>query len=131
VANAGKADLVVSFASYGIYIFRNGVGWIFLHSLPANAIGGGQLDSGTQPDLVIDFGPTYGIWTYRNSTAWTQLHSLSSTGLVVADFDGDGQDEVAIGFGAAGVWRYSAIAASPWTFLTPSPASGFAAGRLH
>jgi len=121
----------VSFASYGVFMFRNSVGWIFLNSLVATTIAGGQLDSGTQPDLVIDFGPTYGVWTYRNSAVWAQLHSLSSTGLVVADFDGDGKDEIAIGLGAAGVWRYSAISGSPWTFLTSATASALVASRVH
>ena len=94
-------------------------------------IAAGQLDSGTQADLVVDFGPTYGIWTYFNSAAWSQLHYLSSTGLVVADFDGDGRDEVAIGFGVSGLWRYSAIAASPWTFINPAAVSALVASRIH
>ena len=108
------------FCRYGIDIYAMRVGWTFLHSLPAKAIAGGQLDSGTQADLVIDFGSAFGIlhWQSRNSATWSQLHSQTSTGLVVADFDGDGKDEVAIGFGSAGVWRYSAIAATPWNFLT-------------
>ena len=112
-------------------MFRNNATWTFLHPFTANVIAAGQLDAGTQADLVVDFGPSVGIWTYFNSAAWSPLHYLSSTALVVADFDGDGRDEIAIGFGEAGVWRYSATAASPWTFVSAAPASALVASRIH
>jgi len=129
--NNGKADLVASFATYGIYIFSNNTSWTFLHPYAAKVIAAGRLDPGTQADLVIDFGATYGIYTYRNSAAWVPLHYLTSTGLTVADYDGDGRDEVAIGFGASGVWRYSAIAASPWTYVNAAPVTALVSGRIH
>ena len=90
----GKAELVASFLGYGIYIFSNNTSWTFLNPSAAQVIAGGQLDAGSQADLVIDFGPTYGIWTYHNSTSWSQLHTLSSSATAVADYDGDGRDEI-------------------------------------
>jgi hypothetical protein len=98
---------------------------------PRASISAGQLDAGTQADLVIDFGPSYGIWSYFNSVYWSQVSYLSSTALVVADFDGDGHDEIAIGFPENGVWRYSATAATPWTFLSSQAASALIASRIH
>ena len=104
--NNGRADLVVNFPGYGVWIYRNDTTWMQLHALEATKLAAGQLDGGTQADLVIDFGPGVGLWTYRNSSTWVPLHPLTPQSLVVADFDGDGRDEVAIGFGAAGLWIY-------------------------
>ena len=102
--NNGNAELVVSFPGHGVWIYWNNTSWVPLHSLEATSLAAGQLDGGTQADLVIDFGPGLGLWTYRNSAAWVPLHPSTAQGVVVADLDGDGRDEVTAGFGAAGLW---------------------------
>ena len=126
--NNGKAELILSFPAYGVWIYRNDATWSQLHPRPAIAIAAGQLDSGTAADLVLDFGPGFGIWTFRESLAWVQLHPKSAQGLTVADFDGDGLDDIVIGFGSDGIWKYSK---NTWTFLHPQGVGGLAATGLH
>jgi len=62
-------------------------------------------DSGSQSDIIIDFGTQYGIWLRMNNSTWVQLHTLSPESMVTGDIDVNGQDEVIIDFGETyGIW---------------------------
>ena len=126
--NNGKAELIASFPTYGVWEFRNFGAWSQVHPFEAQRIAALHLDDGPQIDLVFDFGSSWGLWTYRNSSVWAQLHPFSSQGLAVGDFNGDARDDLVVGFGGAGLWRYSNGA---WSQLHASGPGGLATGRLH
>ena len=126
--NNGKAELIASFPTYGVWAFHNFEGWSQVHPFEAQRIAALHLDDGTQIDLVLDFGAGLGLWTYHNSSAWAQLHPFVSQGLAIGDFSGDAKDDLVVGLGDAGLWRYSNGAWSPLHAYGPG---ALAIGRLH
>ena len=54
--NNGKAELIASFPTYGVWAFRNFGAWSQVHPFDAQRIAALHIDGGTQIDLVFDFG---------------------------------------------------------------------------
>ena len=62
----GSEDLVVNVPGFGVWSYRHGAGWSFIHPFAAKRLAAGNLDNNNLADLVIDFGATYGVWVLLN-----------------------------------------------------------------
>ena len=49
----------------------------------------GGMETESEDDLIVDFGPSFGLWVFLNNTTWTQLHPLSPEEMATGEIDGN------------------------------------------
>jgi hypothetical protein len=96
----GVEELVVSFKTYGLYLYREPGGWVRINNVIPEAIT--RFGNG----LVADFGAAYGLWHYDSLRGWMQLNTVSPDLMLAADVDSDGIDELAASFDGYGLYVY-------------------------
>ena len=107
IDGGGADDLIVDFATYGLWSYRNNTTWGQLNPNNVTALTTVDLDNNGKADVVASFA-TYGIWIYRNNTNWTFLHPYAATVLADGQLDGGTQADLVVDFGAGnGVWMYA------------------------
>ena len=82
---ATERTLIVDFAGYGVWVWRNEAVWSQLHQQNTQGITVADLDRNGREDVVIDFGAA-GLWAWQNDANWAQLHSFNPEAAVAGDF---------------------------------------------
>jgi hypothetical protein len=124
----GRADIVASFASSGLWVKYSSTGqWQFISS-PPTGIALGDFNGTGKADLAGIWGGV--VWTRDSTTgAWTAGPS-GATLIAAGDLDGDGKDDLLCNYPTSGVWvRYSSGGA--WSNLSTDSASQITVGDFH
>jgi hypothetical protein len=82
-----KADVVVSFAGFGTWVWLNNSTWVQIHGLAASLLVTSHLDGNALADVVLVF-PGFGLWAYMNNGGFVPLHPADPQAVVAGRFDG-------------------------------------------
>lgn len=100
----GSAQLVVSDAGYGTYIYANG-GWTKIDSGVASVMASGQFLGNGVTDLAAYF-PGYGTYTWSYTGGWSKLDSGAVTVLSTGNFKGGSTTDMAASFSGYGTYTW-------------------------
>ena len=123
----GRADLIIDFPGFGVWLWRNNAVWVQLHTSNVAGIAAGDLDGDSRDDVIVDF-PGLGLWVWLNDASWVRLHPTNPSRFVVGDLDGNGKTEVIIDFPAFGIWVW--LNNGSWFQLHPLNGAALATGDL-
>jgi LmbE family N-acetylglucosaminyl deacetylase len=129
VDGTGRADLIVDFPGYGVWIWSTDSGWRPLHPFDVTDIAVGDLDGNGRADVILSF-PGAGLYAWMNNTTWVQLSARPVSAMAIGNMDNDSghRDELIVTFPGAGVWVWKNNAT--WVQLHPLDATRIRTGDM-